>query len=243
MVRISMPKPAKGFKYSDEPQRSPQWVGLGIGRVTSSNLHRWMAVAKRPNKDGVHPPLKARTDYEREIAFEKRFKTSFNKFVTSAMQQGIDNEPFLREEYEKKFGVKVDEAGCFYNDFFRASPDGLVGLEGGVEFKWLLDTSWTEVVASGRPYAGSSGDHMLQVQGNLLATGRKWWDYVAGNPTTGRFTIIRITPDKEIMAAIAESVKEVAQIPPLKTNDVFEFSHQIPENIVESIEEDVWAQA
>ena len=225
MVDITLPEPAKGFYYSDEPQRSPWWIANRIGKIGASDLHRWMAVSKRDGK-----PRKARLDLEREIAFEKAFNTPFSMFTTAAMQEGIDNEAFVRSEYESQSGNKVQEVGCFYNDHFVASPDGLIGEDGGLEIKWLQDNSWSEVIATGKPYSGSSGDHNLQIQGNLYASGRKWWDYVAANPNTGRFIVIRVERDEDIIAGIAESVQDVKHVEPLKTEGVFEFSTSIPVN-------------
>lgn len=227
-MHINQPKAAKGFTYSDAPQRSPEWVSSHVGRVGASQLHRWMAVSKRADKDGNYTPLKARIDYEREIAFEKAFGVPFSHFTSDAMQAGIDNEDFVRDQYSSAQGVPVEKCGAFFNDHFIASPDGLVGDDGLVEIKWLFDTSWTEVVATGKPYAGASGDHYLQMQGQLWASGRKWVDYIVANGNTGRFKVIRIERDEDTIQRIAASVPDVANIEPLSTDGVFEFTNTVP---------------
>lgn len=219
-------KGAKGFSYDDSPQRSPQWLHLHAGRVGASRLKDWLAVSKRDGK-----PLKARSDYERELAFERTFGVSFSRYVTGAMQEGIDNEGYVREQYAAQTGNIVREVGAFYNDYFIASPDGLVGDDGGVEIKWLQDSNWTEVLVSGKPL----DDHMLQIQGNLYASGRKWWDYIAANGNTGRFIVIRVERDESSIKSIRDSLPVVATIEPLKTDGVFALSSPIKENLEEVV--------
>lgn len=215
--RPNQPAPAKGFAYDGSPQRSRKWIDLHVGRVGASQLGNWLAVSKR---DGS--PLTARLDLEREIAFAKTFQTPFTHFVTKAMQDGIDNEDFIRQQYSDKFKVVVDEVGCFYNDHFVASPDGLVAGNGGIEIKWLQDTNWTKVLQTRQ----ALDDHYKQIQGNLLATGRQWWDYIAANPNTGRFIVIRVKPDKRLMTQISESVKMVEKVKPFSAKGVFQFNQQ-----------------
>lgn len=206
---------AKGFDYDAAPQRSPEWVQQHTGRVGASQLGRWLSVSKKDGK-----PLKARQDLEKEIAFAKAFNQPFSTYTTSAMQAGIDNEGFVRDQYSSQMGVVVTEAGAFYNDYFIASPDGLIGDDGGLEIKWLQDTNWAEVVLSNSPLS----EHYLQIQGNLYASGRTWWDYIAASANTGRFVVIRVERDEKLIAEIAESVKAVADIAPMNTDGVFQFS-------------------
>lgn len=231
MVQIKQITGAKGLNYSDAPQKSPEWVAIRTGKVGASDLGRWLAVGVKGQ------PLKARQDLERELAFEKAFKTPFSRFVTGAMQQGIDNEDFVRDQYSSLQGVVVEKAGCFYNEHFVASPDGLVGDDGLLEIKWLQDASWTEVVVSGKPIP----DHYSQMQGQLWASGRKWVDYVVGNGNTNRFKVIRVKRDEEEIARIAESVTAVVDIAPLETENVFEFSGVTPAVVEEISKEVVWA--
>lgn len=218
-MKIAQITGAKGFDYDDSPQRSPRWQKLHVGRVGASDLGRWLAVSKRDSK-----PLKGRSDLEREIAFEITFNVPFSKFVTGAMQEGIDNEDYVRDQYSAKMGVEVKKAGAFYSKHFIASPDGLVGEDGGIEIKWLQDSNWTEVIASGKPL----DDHYKQTQGNLYASGRKWWDYIAANGNTGRYFVLRVERDEEMIKGIADSVKEVSTINKLSPGNVFEFSTDMP---------------
>ena len=202
------------FKYSDAPQRSPEWIETRVGKVTASRLKDWLAVSKRDGK-----PLKARADYERELAFEVEFKVPFERFVTDAMLQGQQMEEFLKRQYEEHYGVIVKPVGCYYSDAFVASPDGEISDDGLIECKWVYDTTFSEVLTEGVP-----GDHMLQMQGQLWASGRKWCDYVVGNQHTGKFVVIRVERDEEVIKAIEASLTDHKLSVWVKSDNVFDFT-------------------
>ena len=214
MGRTSIDK----FKYSDAPQRSPEWIEIRVGKPSASNLYRWLAVSKRDGK-----PLKARKDYEAELAFEREFNVPFSRFTTAAMEEGQAMEEFLKRQYEAKFDVIVKPVGCYYNRFFVASPDGEIGDDGLVETKWVYDTAFASVLTEGVP-----DEHMLQIQGQLWASGRKWCDYVVGNGNTQHFTVIRVERDEEIIDRIRESLKNPTISVWAKSDNIYEFE-SIPE--------------
>jgi len=99
------------FKYFAGEQRSPEWFKLRLGKVTASRLEDWLAVSKAKKTEGK--PLKKRLDYEKELLFERKFGVSFENFVTKPMQDGIDYEPFVREQYSQIRGVPVETVGEF----------------------------------------------------------------------------------------------------------------------------------
>lgn len=210
------------FEYSDAPQRSPEWVELRVGKPSASRLKDWLAVGKRDGK-----PLKARKDYEAELAFEVRFGTPFSRYVTEAMQQGTIMEDHLKRAYEQAKGVMVKPAGCYYNSAFAASPDGLVGEDGLIECKWVYDTTFSSVLTDGIPE-----EHYLQMQGQLWASGRKWCDYVVGNGNVGRFIVKRVERDEDTISRIRESLKDVQIVETaIKDNELFE----LPSDSVEAV--------
>lgn len=229
-MKVAQITGAKGFDYSPAPQRSPEWLAIHVGRVGASDLYRWLAVGKRDGK-----PLKARLDLEREIAFARSFRTPFSRYATGAMLDGIANEDFVRDQYSSQMGTPVEKCGCFYNDYFVASPDGLVGDDGCLEIKWLQDNNFTAVLESQQPLP----DHYLQMQGQLWATGRAWCDYVAANGNTGRFVVITVKRDEDVIKQIAESVPAVADITPMATDGIFAFSGTVPA-IEQAAGEAIW---
>lgn len=223
-MKLASIKAGKGFAYSDEPQGSPEWVTLRVGKVTASRLKDWMAVGVKGQ------PLKARGDYEREIAYERQFKVPFSRFVTSAMEQGIVAEKFVKDQYSSIVGDPIVPCGAFYNDKFVASPDGVIGDDGLAEVKWLWDNAFADVLENGVPY-----EYQLQIQGQLLASGRKWCDFIAGNGNTGKFKVIRVYPDEELQKRIIESLEEVENIKhEFDTDGVFSFTSEPAAELIES---------
>jgi hypothetical protein len=82
-----------------------------------------------------------------------------------------------------------------------ASPDGLVGDDGGLEIKCPRAKTHIQTILSGEVPA----HNMAQVQATLLVTGRDWWDFVsfcAGLPMwTKRVTLDPKWRDAIITAA------------------------------------------
>ena len=204
------------FKRLDAPQGSPEWVDARVGKVTASRLKDWLAVSKRDGK-----PLMARMDYERELAFEVEFKVPFERFVTNAMLQGQEMEEFLKRQYEKQFDVIVKPVGAYYSDSFVASPDGEISSDGLIECKWVYDTTFSKVLTE-----GVQDDHMLQMQGQLWAADKNWCDYVVGNQHTGKYVVIRVQRDEEMITAIRDSLKDHKLSVWVKSDNVFDFTEQ-----------------
>lgn len=204
------------FNYSEAPQGSPEWVQIRVGKVTASRLKDWLATSKR---DGS--PLKARLDYEKELAFESEFNIPFERFVTSAMEQGQLMEEFLKRQYEQRYNVIVKPVGCYFSDSFVASPDGEIGKDGLIECKWVYDTTFSDVLTEGVPEA-----HMLQMQGQLWASNRKWCDYVVGNQHTGKYVVIRVKRDENYETVIKQSLENAKLRVFIKSDNVFDFTEQ-----------------
>lgn len=223
-MKINTLTAAEGFQYSDAPQKSPEWIGIRAPRVGASELGALMGKGVK----GQY--LAPRKQLLREIAFSKRFNVPFSKFTNAAMQAGIDNEDFVAEQYAKQAKVELAKVGCFYNDEFVASPDRvIVGQNAGVEIKWLYDNAWSLVVENNEPEA----DHVLQMQGQMAATGWDYVDYVAANGNTGQFIVIRVERDEDKIAEILEEVKAVAEVLPMEVKNVYKFTTEPPTPVVD----------
>ncbi len=220
---------AKGFEYSDAPQRSPEWLAIRAIRIGVSEIGDYMAKGVK----GQY--LAGRKNVEKKIAFSKAFGVPFEKFVNGAMQAGIDNEDFVADQYSCQMGVALAKVGCFYNDWLVASPDRhIVGKNGGIEIKWLFDTEWSEVVLNQKP----KDEHYDQMQGQMFATGWDFVDYVAANGNTGRFIVLRVMRDNDRIAEIEAEGESVMAIEPMAMDNIFEFSTKLP--IAEQSNNKVW---
>lgn len=211
---------AKGFEYSDAPQRSPEWLAIRSARIGASEIGKYMAKGVK----GQY--LAGRKDVEKKIAFAKAFGVPFEGFVNGAMQAGIDNEDFIADQYAGQMDVHLEKVGCYFNDWLVASPDRrIAGQNAGVEIKWLYDTEFSELLLTGFP----KQEHYDQMQAQMWATGWEYVDYVAGNGNTGRFYVVRVKRDEDRIAEIQAEAESVKAIEPMETKDVFTFTEQVPE--------------
>lgn len=210
---------AKGFKYSDAPQGSPEWLELRAPRLGASEVGKYMAKGVKGNY------LAGRKEVEKKIAFSKAFGVPFEGFKNAAMQAGIDNEDFVAEQYAKKSKLELEKVGCAYNEWFVASPDRrIVGQNAGVEIKWLYDTEFSELLLTGFP----KQEHYDQMQGQMWAFGWDFVEYVAGNGNTGRFYHLSVYRNNDRIAEIEAEGDSVKAIEPMEVKDVFEFDTKPP---------------
>lgn len=96
-------------------------------------------------------------------------------FETWAMRRGHELEPEARAMHSLKHGLDIDEAGFVRTEDgkFGASADGLIGKDGGSEYKcFIAPESLRPIVID-----GNVEDHWPQCQGGLWLTGRKWWHF------------------------------------------------------------------
>lgn len=154
-------------------QRSADWFSARLGLCTASKFADAIAKLK------TGKPAQARQTYAIQLVAERLTGQPTPHFTTAAMQWGIDNEPAARIEYAWKRDVEVEEVGFIRHASIMAgaSPDGLVGSEGAVEFKCPSSQRHLETWLGGMPE-----EHMPQVQGQLWITGRVWCDFVSFDP-------------------------------------------------------------
>lgn len=94
-------------------------------------------------------------------------------FETFAMRRGHELEPAARAEHEVQSGMIVQRAGFVLSDdgLFGASADGLIGAEGGSEYKCFINPEKLRAFH----IDGDASDVFEQAQGCMWLTGRKWW--------------------------------------------------------------------
>ncbi|WP_186211267.1 lambda exonuclease family protein [Burkholderia gladioli] len=173
-------------------QRSSAWHALRAGRITASRFADAIAMTggepgdvykSGPNKGQPKPrqSTAARDKYMREIVFERLAATSTHQVGGRATNWGEEVEPYGREQVEIATGHIIKDGGFFVHpryDFLGASPDGLIGADGGYESKCPMD----EAVHVNTMLKGMPADHVAQVQGGMLVTGRKWWLFASYDP-------------------------------------------------------------
>lgn len=180
-------------------QGSDAWREARCGVVTASNFK---AILTRGGG-------KTRSAYMRRLIEEIiTGRVAESSFHSEAMSRGVDLEPRARRAYESLTGHSVREIGLAWLDDARrvaASPDGLIGEEGGLEIKCPLPHTHEKYLSGGCvPTA-----YLPQVQGNLWVTGRKWWDFVSFAPEFGekkRVMLCRVHRDEAYIATLRAEV-------------------------------------
>lgn len=129
------------------------------------------------------------------------------RFESLEMQWGITHEADAIEAYELRTFRKVQHAGFHIVDndgkYWGATPDGLVGEDGILEVKCPATTTHLMTFVKGVP-----SQYLLQIEGELRATGRKWCDFVSYDPRCkgAELYIERVYPSDERFATIQEAV-------------------------------------
>lgn len=154
-------------------QQSPEWFAARLGKATASRFKDVLATIK--NGEAA-----TRRNYRMQLVVERLTGQKEEGYTNQAMSWGNDNEPLARIAYEVKTGLLVTQADFVDHPTLMAgaSPDGLIGEDGGLEIKCPHQSAvHIETIQSGMP-----SEHMPQVQGAMWITGRKWWDFVSYDP-------------------------------------------------------------
>ncbi len=152
---------------SPHEQGSEEWMCERLSLPTASCFKEIMT--------GSGQQSKSRMKYMYRLAGERISGERHSGYYGKSMERGNEREEEARKFYELTNGVSVGQVGLCYMDeekLFGASPDGLVGDDGGFETKDAaphvqaerLDKGWT------------GAEHKMQCMGNLLVSGRDWWD-------------------------------------------------------------------
>lgn len=133
-----------------------------------------------------------------------------------AIEWGIDNEPLARRTYESENFTNVIVPTFIEHpdiEFVGGTPDGLVGEDGGIEIKCPENPAYhLRNCANAYQY---HNNYKAQVQGYLMISGRKWWDFVSYDPRFPAFKRLgthRILPDQEYIDILAQRLKDFNQL-------------------------------
>lgn len=127
-------------------------------------------------------------------------------FKSRAMERGKEMEPEAIADYERRKKVEVQRVGLGINfgglRRCGASPDALVGFDGGLETKTMRPDLMIPLLIRG---AQMRPEHRAQVQGNIHVFERDWWDFKIFYPKMPDFTVRVLRDDgyiKELDNAI-----------------------------------------
>lgn len=190
----------------DIKQGTPEWLSVRAGRVTASRVAD--VIAK--TKSGYSA---SRKNYMDELAYERAgiFK---EQFINSAMQNGIEQEPFARMEYESRTGNMVLEVGFVHHpsiEMAGASPDGVIG-DGLLEIKCPQPGTHLDYFIDGKV----PEKYKPQMAWQMACTGAQWVDFVSylTNVTSNdsellenaRYFQVRYNRDNDYIAMLEDEV-------------------------------------
>lgn len=178
----------------DVEQGTPEWEAARIGIPTASRFDEILTPK-------TLKPSTSATKYRSQLLAEWLCGTSIDFSGNSGfMDRGKEMEPEARAWYEFSRKCEIDRVGFVLRDDGETggSPDGLVGVDGGIEIK--CPAIHTHIGYLLEP-ATLVSDYRGQTQGYMYLTGRAWWDVISYHPDLPK-VVQRIPRDEEYIAAL-----------------------------------------
>lgn len=212
MVNISArsqrppPRPAGPVKslltIVDVEQGSEAWFQARLGLPTASHFGVIMA-SGRDGGDSM-----SRAQYLYRLAGEQiTGKVAEETFKSRAMERGKEMEPEAVADYERRHDTTVKRVGLGINFAgvrrCGASPDGLVGFDGGIETKTMRPDLMIPLLM--KPVA-MPNEHRAQVMGNMHVWERDWWDLKIFYTRMPDFTV-RVDRDPAYIRLLDEQIQ------------------------------------
>lgn len=176
-------------------QNDPAWVQARLGLVTASVFHT-ILVPIGPR--GGIPEGRKTLLYK--LAAEKLTGVPVENYTNSYMENGKLGEDEARTYYAYLTNTEPERVGFVRNKDTGASPDALIGADGGIEIKRKIPHVMVEFLLNPK------NEFVPQVQGNLMVCEREWWDLIVyGGPKLPPF-VHREYRDEKYIVNLAREV-------------------------------------
>lgn len=155
-------------------QGSPEWFAIRLGKATASRISDIMAKTKSG-------PSASRVNYLAQLVAERLTGVAAEGFTSEAMERGSELEAEARSAYAFRTGQKIALLGFAPHpkiEMSGASPDGLVGDSGLVQFKVPNTATHIDTLRGG----SIPGKYQIQMLWEMACTGREWCDFVSYDP-------------------------------------------------------------
>ena len=187
--------------FEDLEQGSPSWFECRRGIPTASKFSTVMAKGEG----------KTRSEYMRILAGEILTGEQSEQFSNIHTDRGNAMEDEARQTYAFITDAEIKRVGFIRNGNKGASPDSLVGTNGGLEIKTALPKIQIDRLERDR----LPPEHKAQVHGNIWLAEREWWDFCSFWPKLPMLTV-RVYRDetyiKEMSAEIDRFNDELAEL-------------------------------
>lgn len=194
-------------------QGSDEWQQARTGCITASMFK--VARAKLKSGKNVGDFTEAAKNYAFRLAIERISGVPLDEgFTTWQMKRGNELEPAARMEHETQTGLIVQRAGFVTTDdgLFGASADGLIGDDGGSEYKCLVSPEGLRDVLLNNDLS----EFIDQVQGCMWISGRKWWHFglycPALAPVKKQFTLHVVPRDDDYIESLESDLIEFRKL-------------------------------
>ena len=182
-------------------QRTTEWHTARLGKVTASRVAD--VIAKTKTGYGA-----SRANLMADLIVERLTGQPASTFSNAHMEWGTEQEPHARAAYSARTGELVEEVGFIDHPRIAnsgASPDGLVGDEGLVEFKCPATATHLDTLLAGEV----PSKYIPQMQWQMACTGRKWCDFCSYDPRLPehlRMFVKRVPRDDEYIKTLETEV-------------------------------------
>ena len=184
-------------------QRSDEWFEARCGSLGASKIGVALSRLKRSGERTA-----AAMDYLYELAAERI--TGVPAKRSNPMYWGRDHEDEARASYAFLTNLPVVKIGLIPHPTIEgahASPDSLVGDEGGLELKCPTSATHLRTLLERQV----PEDHLPQVHWALACSGRQWWDFVSYDPRFPdplQFFQKRVMRDEAIIASMEADARD-----------------------------------
>lgn len=187
--------------HCDFEQGSQKWLDARCGLLTASEFDRILTPTL---KIADNPKSRA---HLWELAAQRISGYVEPCYISDAMLRGQEDEILARADYAKHY-APVKECGFVTNDKWGftlgCSPDGMVGDEGLIECKSRGQKFQVQTIVEHFEDGTVPDDFILQIQGQMLVTERKWCDLISRSGGLHQITM-RVEADERIQDAILDA--------------------------------------
>lgn len=187
-------------------QHSPEWTAVRGGKFTASTFSSLFA--KETTKEYQN--------LINQVVFERLTGETPESFESDWMKRGTELEPQALKGYEMLTFNTIRKVGFIeLSEWTGCSPDGLIGEDGLVQIKCPKWSTLINYHLTGE----IPRDYMIQMQGELFVTGRKWNDFFVYHPKL-KPILKRVDRDEKMIdeiigkleIVIAEAKKRIERI-------------------------------
>ena len=182
----------------DCEQGMDEWFAARCGVITASEFATVLAKGRSGGESVTRRKYLLTLAYER-IAGEVAEKWEGNRHT----ERGKIMEEEARLAYSFRADVEPQQIGFMRRLNIGASPDSLIGEDGLLEIKTKLPHLQLDVLEKNR----LPPEHVAQVQGQILVSGRMWCDFVSYWPGLPLF-VTRVQRDGEYIGKLSDALVE-----------------------------------